>query len=314
MLHEFIFTSALLIDLLVGDPRWIPHPVRGIGFLASSIESVTRCVFHFSLRFAGIIAALLVISICGLFSWTIIHFLSKVSPIAGELAGIYFIFVSICSRDLFNHSNAVLKALKIGSIEKARQKVSMIVGRDTASLDKDEIVRANVETVAESLVDGVTAPLFFAFLFGPTGAFVYRTINTLDSMFGHKNDKYIYFGWASARIDDIANYAPSRITAPFIAVSAFLLKLSFINSLRILFRDGHKHHSPNSGLSEAAFAGALNIQLGGLNYYDGIPDQKPLIGDRSRELVIEDIRKANTLMILTAVLFTFAGSITHFLL
>lgn len=314
MRHEFVFASALLIDLLIGDPRWLPHPVRGIGFLASLIESATRYVFHFSLRFAGIIAALLVISICGLFSWTIIHFLSKASPIAGKIAGIYFIFASIASRDLFNHSNSVLKALKIGSIDKARQKVSMIVGRDTAHLDNSEIVRASVETVAESLVDGVTAPLFFAFLFGPTGAFVYRAINTLDSMFGHKNDKYIYFGWASARIDDIANYVPSRITAPLIAAGAFLTKLSFTNSLRILFRDGRKHHSPNSGLSEAAFAGALNVQLGGLNYYNGIPDQKPLIGDKSRELVIDDIRRANILMILTAILFTFAGTMTHFLL
>ncbi len=304
-----IILSALLLDFLAGDPRWLPHPVRGIGLIASTLESITRAIFGSSLRIAGIITAVSVIGICGMFSWTLIKLLNEINQIAGSIAGVLIIYFSIAPRDLYNHSNSVRKALKSGSIETARKKVAMIVGRDVNKLDKQEIVRASVETVAESLVDGVTAPLFYAILFGPTGAFVYRAINTLDSMFGHKNEKYFYFGWAPARIDDIANFIPARLSQPFIALSAIFMRLDFFNCLKVLFRDGHKHHSPNSGLSEAAFAGALNIQLGGLNYYEGVPDQKPLIGDNLKELTIEHVQKANNLMFLTTFLFTATGAI-----
>ena len=314
MKHEIIITIALVVDFLIGDPRWLPHPVRGIGWLAKRSESIMRKLFSFSLRFAGICAALLVISTCGVLSGLFISLLSSVPPFAGIAAGVFIIYISIAPRDLYNHSSAVLKALKSGSIDKARNKVAMIVGRDVEKLSEQEIVRASVETVAESLVDGVTAPIFYALLFGPVGAIVYRAINTLDSMFGHKNEQYIYFGWASARIDDLANFIPARISAPFIVLGALIMRLDVWGCIRTLLRDGRKHHSPNSGLSEAAFAGALSIQLGGLNHYNGIPDQKPLIGDMIRNLETDDILKANVLMILTTVLFTATGIFFHYLL
>jgi adenosylcobinamide-phosphate synthase len=257
-------------------------------------------------------AALSIIGICSGFTIALLHAASHIHWTAAAATGIIVVYVSIAPRDLFNHANAVYKALMHDSLDNARSKVAMIVGRDTANLDKKEITRAAVETVAESLVDGVTAPLFYALLFGPAGAFTYRVINTLDSMFGHKNERYLYFGWASARIDDAANYLPSRITAPFIWLASCILRYNVKNSIYIFFRDKRKHHSPNSGLSEAAFAGSLDICVGGLNYYDGIPDQKPIIGDPVRELEPSDIRRANMLMISTTLVFTFFGIIIHY--
>jgi adenosylcobinamide-phosphate synthase len=311
---ELTIILAMTLDLLLGDPRWLPHPVRGIGFLASHSEFVMRKIFRNSLRIAGICTALLVISSCGALSWLFIHLLSTIHPSAGIAAGVLVIYVSIAPRDLYNHSTAVLNALKNNHIDNARNKVAMIVGRDTQNLSEQEIVRASVETVAESLVDGVTAPIFYAIIFGPIGAICYRAINTLDSMFGHKNERYLYFGWASARIDDLANYLPARLSTPFIALGALIMRLDVISCIRILFRDGRKHHIPNSGLSEAAFAGALSIQLGGLNHYDGIPDQKPLIGDMVKTLEATDIQKANILMLLTTFLFTITGIVFHYAL
>jgi adenosylcobinamide-phosphate synthase len=195
--------------------------------------------------------------------------------------------------------------LKAGNIEEARGKVSLLVGRDTDILDEAGIVRATVESVAENTVDGVTAPLFFAFLAGPVGAILYKAVNTLDSTFGYKNERYREFGWASARLDDVANYIPARLTAMIIPVAAVILQLSPLNSLRILLRDGKKHPSPNSGLTEAAVAGALKVQLGGLNYYFGQPSMRPTLGDPVKELGKNDILRANALMFVTLILATF---------
>ncbi len=181
-------------------------------------------------------------------------------------------------------------------------RVAAIVGRDTQQLDEAGVVRAAVESVAESTVDGVTAPLFFAAIAGPVGAMVYRAVNTLDSMFGHQDDRYRRFGWAAARIDDLANYLPARLTAPLICLAAalWISSRSGRAALRILARDGRKHASPNSGLAEAAMAGALGVQLGGVNYYDGEPLEKPTIGDAVVPLSPRHIRVANALMFLTS--------------
>ena len=175
---------------------------------------------------------------------------------------------------------AVFRPLAAGNLVEARRRVGAIVGRDTDRLDEAGVVRAAVESVAESTVDGVTAPLFFAAVAGPVGAMVYRAVNTLDSMFGHQDDAYRRFGWAAARIDDLANYLPARLTAPLLCLAALLLRLAVrAGAARSLLRDGRNHASPNSGLAEAAMAGALGVQLGGLTYYDGQPLEKPTIGD-----------------------------------
>ncbi|NLD94215.1 MAG: cobalamin biosynthesis protein CobD [Fibrobacter sp.] len=309
---EFIITAALLLDIILGDPRWLPHPVRGIAAIATVCERFFRKACFFSLRIAGILTALTIIGLCSTAAILILKATSELHWTVAAAAGIFILYVSIAPRDLINHAHAVYKALILDSLDNARLKVAMIVGRDTANLDKKGITRAAVETVAESLVDGVTAPLFYALLFGPAGALTYRAINTLDSMFGHKNERYRYFGWASARIDDIANYLPSRITVPFIWLASCILRYNVKNSIYIFFRDKRNHHSPNSGLSEAAFAGALDVRLGGLNYYDGIADKKPFIGDPVRELEPSDIMKANLLMLSTTVLFTLFGIGIHY--
>jgi adenosylcobinamide-phosphate synthase len=185
----------------------------------------------------------------------------------------------------------------------ARRCVGAIVGRDTDRLDEAGVVRAAVESVAESAVDGVTAPLLFAVVAGPVGAIVYRAVNTLDSMFGHQDERYRDFGWAAARIDDLANYVPARLTAPLVCVAALVLRLRPGLAWRMLLRDGRKHASPNSGLTEAAMAGALGVQLGGLTYYDGQPLAKPTIGDPVVPHTPGDIRRANALMFTSAALF-----------
>jgi len=202
---------------------------------------------------------------------------------------------------------AVYQALKAGNLPLSRQKVGMIVGRDTAILDEAGVTRAAVECVAESTVDGVTAPLLFALIGGPVGAMAYRAINTLDSTFGYLTPLYCRFGWASARLDDLANYLPARLTAPLIGVAAFFLNLRPVQSWRILRRDGRKHASPNSGLPEAAMAGALGVQLGGTTIYDGEPLEKPTIGEALTPLTAKHILQANIVMFTTLALFLALG-------
>jgi adenosylcobinamide-phosphate synthase len=216
------------------------------------------------------------------------------------------IYTTIAARDLARHSMAVLRPLAAGDLIEARRRVAAIVGRDTDRLDEAGVVRAAVESVAESTVDGVTAPLMFAALAGPVGAMVYRAINTLDSLFGHQDERYGQFGWAAARIDDLANYLPARLTAPLLCLAALLLRLRPGLAWRTLLRDGRNHASPNAGLTEAAMAGALGVHLGGVNHYDGQPLEKPTIGEAIVPLSARHIRLANALMFTTAGLFLMA--------
>jgi adenosylcobinamide-phosphate synthase len=330
---EYQILAAVLLDLLLGDPRWLPHPVRAIGWLAVRVEIVCRKVLG-STRIAGLAAALAVYAAAGLAAWGAIRLAALVHPLAGDLVAIVVIYTTIAARDLARHSMAVLEVLADRSrgpsmgataglsssaentggqatrgtlqstnettLAEARRRVAAMVGRDTAQLDAAGVVRAAVESVAESTVDGVTAPLFFAALGGPVGAMVYRAVNTLDSMFGHQDERYGRFGWAAARIDDAANYLPARLTAPLMCLAAFLLRRRPVQAVRILRRDGRKHASPNSGLTEAAMAGALGVQLGGVNYYDGQPLEKPTLGDALVPLSVRHIPLANALMLVTA--------------
>jgi len=220
-------------------------------------------------------------------------------PVAGDVAAVLVMYMTFAAKDLFLHSRAVQTALNDQDLVLAKKKVAMVVGRDTENLDEKEITRATVETIAENTVDGVTAPLLFAIFLGPVGAMLYKAVNTLDSMFGYKNEKYIHFGWCSAKLDDILNFIPARLTAYSIAVASLFTGMKAGNTLNILFRDGRKHPSPNAGLCEAAMAGAMNIQLGGLNYYSGKPSEKPLLGDPGEAISPVQIKQANTLMFAT---------------
>ena len=300
---EYQILAAIILDILAGDPPWLPHPVKLIGHFASFVEIPLRRIFA-NARTAGVAAVLIVLMITGLVTYALVFSAGLLHPIAGDIVSIGLLYTTFAARDLSQHSLNVYRELKAGNIEEARKKVSLLVGRDTDVLDEAGIVRATVESVAENTVDGVTAPLFFAFLAGPLGAMLYKAINTLDSTFGYKNERYIAFGWASARLDDLVNYVPARLTAMMIPAAAVLLKLSALDSLRILFRDGNKHPSPNSGLTEAAVAGALNVQLGGLNYYFGKPSSRPTMGDPVRELRKNDILRADALMFVTMIVAT----------
>jgi adenosylcobinamide-phosphate synthase len=287
--------AAVALDLALGDPGWLPHPVRGIGRLAAGLERLARRLIPWP-RVAGTIVALLVYAIAGGAAWAVIRVAAMFGPVAADVASILVIYTTIAARDLARHSMAVLRPLVEGDLVEARRSVARIVGRDTAGLDESGIVRAAVESVAESTVDGVTAPLFFAIVAGPPGAMVYRAVNTLDSMFGHQDRRYAQFGWAAARIDDAANYIPARLTAPLLCLAALVWRQRPRQAVRTLLRDGRKHASPNAGLAEAAVAGALGVQLGGTNVYGGEPLRGPTVGDPLTPLGPRHIRLANALM------------------
>jgi len=298
--------AAVVLDLLVGDPRWLPHPARGIGWLAQRLERPMRGLIR-SEKAAGIVTVLLVVLTAGASAWEVICVAGICHPLAADIVSVILIYTTIATHDLARHSCVVFRALAAGNLVQARRRVAEIVGRDTAHLDEAGVARAAVECVAESTVDGITAPLFFAILAGPVGAMMYRAINTLDSTFGYTHDRYIRFGWAAARLDDLANYLPSRVTAPLIGLAAALLGRCPIQSWKVLRRDGRKHASPNAGLTEAAMAGALGIQLGGLSYYDGEPLEKPAIGEPIVPIAAEHILAANAVMFITMVLFLALG-------
>lgn len=293
---------AFALDMAVGDPRWLPHPVRGIGLLAAGLEKLIRRLIAWQ-RFAGIVTVVLVIGLTGAAGWAAVRYLGMWHAAAGDVAAVLIIYWAIAPRDLAAHAMRVYRSLRTGDIETARQKVAMLVGRDVKDLDEREVSRAAVESVAESAIDGVTAPLFWAVVAGPAGAIAYRAANTLDSMFGHKDEKYLRFGWASARLDDLANLIPARLTGLFVALAALLAGQRPWNCLKILARDRRKHESPNSAFGEAAFAGALGVRLGGRNYYDGAPIDRPFIGEPIVELSPTHIVKAVAIMLLTAGLF-----------
>lgn len=297
---EYQILIAILLDQLLGDPRWLPHPVRLIGAACLRGERLTRAVLP--PRMAGICTVALILGLTGLSVWSLITVATVIHPWQGTAASIFLLYTTIAPRDLVRHSTEVYTSLRDGNLPEARQRVSMIVGRDTANLDEAGVARAAVESVAESMVDGVTAPLFFALLGGPLAAMLYKAINTMDSMFGYKNERYRTFGWAAARLDDLANFVPARITSLMIPAAAFPLRLDPKRSLLILLRDRFAHASPNSGHSEAAVAGALGVQLGGPNSYFGTVLEKPAIGDATRPLEPRDILRANRLMLLSSAL------------
>lgn len=299
---EYQILMAAALDLAWGDPRWLPHPVRGIGRLAMRLEALSRRWLG-DTRAGGAFAAIAAYLVAGCGAWAAIQVAAAIDPLAGDVASIATIYTTIAARDLADHSMAVFRSLASGDLADARRQVGRMVGRDTDTLDEAGVVRAAVESLAESTVDGVTGPLFYAALAGPAGAMVYRAINTLDSMFGHQDERYCRFGWAAARIDDLANYLPARCTAPLLCIAAFLLRLNAAASLRVLLRDGRKHASPNAGLAEAAMAGALGVELGGLRHYGGRPFQEPAIGEPLVPLCPGHIRSATAVMLATAGLF-----------
>ncbi len=293
--HTAVVLAAVLLDLLLGDPRRLPHPVVCIGKLVARLETSLRRTVA-SERLAGVILLVVTVSVAYGLAALIVKGASAVSPYAGFAAAALLGWTSLAARSLHRESRLVADALARGDIEEARRSLSYIVGRDTEALEESEIWRATVETVAENTSDGVIAPLFCLMLGGPPLALAYKAINTLDSMVGYRNERYLQFGWASARCDDLANWLPSRLTGLLMVLSAPLFGLSMRGAWWIMVRDGRNHSSPNSGIPEAAAAGALGVQLGGTNYYFGEPVAKPTIGDALKPLSRQAYQGAVRLM------------------
>lgn len=273
--------AVCALDGLLGDPRWMPHPVRWMGACINRCEPVLRKQFvsPLSRRAAGSILAVFVPALSFLVAWGALHVAFLVHPWLGNLLWIVLGYTTLAAKDLANHAWAVYHHLCSGSLREARQAVSLMVGRDTNRLTETEISRAIVESVAENTSDGVIAPLFYLVIGGPPLALAYKAVNTLDSMIGHQDESHRDIGWASAKLDDLANFIPSRLSARLLVVSSFFRHAAVGNAWSLYRRDCTKHASPNSGHPEAAMAGALRILLGGPAVYDGVQVERPQIGD-----------------------------------
>ncbi len=296
---------AVALDLAFGDPRRLPHPVRGLGGLARWAERTARNLFAAHPRTAGLLCQVTVVTVSGLTAAAILWFAQRAGDTALTLATAVMIYYTIALRDLIAHGLRVKRALDRQDLDDARKKVAMIVSRDTGSMDRQEVVRATVESLAENLVDAVAAPLFWAVCFGPVAAVIYRAVNTCDAMFGYKNERYRDFGLFSARVDDLANLIPARITGVVLCLAALVSGLAPIRAARILLRDHGKHQSPNGGHPEAAVAGALGIRLGGPGNYFGTIINKPELGDDLRPPEPRDITRTARLILIATAIFLF---------
>lgn len=294
-------TLGFIIDLILGDPYTLPHPIRLIGTLISKLENFTRKHFK-NLRAGGFFLGITVLFLSVAIPFLILFLSYKLNIILGIAIESIFCYYLIAAKCLRDESMKVYYAIKEKDTERARKAVSMIVGRDTDCLDENGIIRAAVETVAENTSDGVTAPIMYMSLGGAVLGFFYKATNTMDSMIGYKNEKYAELGHFAARLDDVLNYIPSRLTAIIMIISAYLLKMNGRNAFKIWKRDRRKHASPNSAQTESVCAGALDIRLAGDAYYFGELHKKDYIGDDNRFIENEDIRRANKLMYCSAII------------
>jgi len=297
---------AFVLDFAIGDPQWSYHPMRLIGRSIEGMEYLVRKL-PIPERVNGILLTMIIVSGTYLVTHVVVLLSRQWSMLSEMIIGAVIIYFAISVKSLADESKKIMTALKENDLMKARKALSLIVGRDTANLSQEQIMRACVETVAEGSVDGVLSPLFYAFIGGPSAAMAYKAVNTLDSMVGYKSEKYVRFGWASARLDDLANYIPARVSAVLIPIASFLCGCGFKGSLRIAFQDGRKHESPNSGIPEAAIAGALGVQLGGASTYQGEFVEKPFIGDAQNPLTTKSIDIAIKIMYVTSILFMVCG-------
>ncbi len=305
MTHAVALALGLIIDFMFGDPKWLYHPVCLIGNLIGWLEKRIRAMLpktSMGELAGGIIEVSIVCLICLVVPYIIIFVLYTYLWWAGFLLETFWCYQLLAARSLKDESMKVYTALKEGTIEDARYAVSMIVGRDTESLNEEGVTKATVETVAESTSDGIIAPAFYMAIGGVPLMFLYKAINTMDSMLGYKNDKYLYFGRCAAMLDDIANFIPARLAGLFMVIVSGLMGFDSANAAKIFKRDRRNHASPNSAHTESAMAGALCVQLAGNAYYFGKLYEKPTIGDGVRAVQAEDIANANKLAYATAVL------------
>lgn len=295
---------GFILDLIFGDPQWLPHPIRLIGFLISKGEAILRKIFYKTKTgefIGGMLLTLFVISASFAVPFFLLYLAAKINIYAQIALHAVFCYQILATKSLKTESMKVYHALVQNDIPGARKYLSWIVGRDTQSLSEEGITKATVETVAENTSDGVIAPLIFIILGGAPLGFCYKAINTLDSMIGYKNERYMFFGKFAARLDDVVNYIPAIISAYAMLAASFFTGLDTGNAYRIYKRDKRNHSSPNSAKTESVCAGALNVQLAGDAYYFGKLVKKQTIGNRNRIIQIKDIVLANRLMYATAV-------------
>ena len=291
-------------DLAFGDPRWLPHPVVAMGRAITWAEGRLRGAFpqtSAGTRAAGLVLAVALPLACGLLTWGILHLCGMVHSGLRFVAEAWASYQILAACELRRQSLAVARAFSKGGLVAARETVGLIVGRDTSVLDEQGVVRAAVETVAENASDGVIAPLFYLMIGGAPLGMAYKAVNTLDSMVGYKNERYIDFGCASARLDDAVNWIPSRLSALFMIAVCPIVGLDACGAARIWRRDRRRHASPNSAQTESACAGALGLRLAGPAVYFGKLVEKPTIGDASREIEWGDIARATRLMLAASV-------------
>jgi adenosylcobinamide-phosphate synthase len=317
MISAFDLVLAFALDLIIGDPHWAPHPVRGIGAAISRAEIFLRKRFSgpSQERLGGVLLVLCIVLPTYLMTDLLVLLVNRVSEdlsmVAGTAALVWITATTIATRELVRSAQAVIASVERGDLGSARSHVGMIVGRDTRDLSEQGVLRAAIETLAENLSDGVVAPLFYLAIGGLPLAMAYKAVNTLDSMVGYKNERYRYFGWAAARLDDVANYVPARITGLLIVLSAFLISMAkgatralsvARSAFVVMVRDGGKHPSPNSGVPESSMAGALGVQLGGPSTYGGVLVDKPTIGVQGTDDYLSASRGAIAIVAATSVL------------
>ena len=300
--------GALVLDAALGDPRGLPHPVRGLGRIIARSEVTLRARYPSRERVAGVALALGVVGGTYAVTWGAIHLAGLFHVWAARAAEVLAIYWSLAPRDLWRHAARVSGALGRGDLAEAKRGVAMMVGRDVEPLDEKGVTRATIESVAENTVDGVTAPLCFALLGGGPLAMAYRAVNTLDSMVGYRIEPYARIGWASARLDDLANLIPARLTALLMPLAGGSLGGSVRGGWSAAWRDGRKHDSPNSGLTEAAMAGVLGIELAGPHWYRGTYYPSPTIGTARRPVERADIARACRVMAVTTALVFVIGA------
>ena len=293
--------AAFGLDLWLGDPRRMPHPVVAIGNLVNLLEGVLY-ESGLSLRMAGAFLVCGVLLVTGLIAAALIKVAGSLHLWLGFLATVWLAYTCLAVRELHCQTALVVDALNEGDLVSARSHLGMIVGRDTAQLDEAGILRACIETMAENTSDGIVAPLFYLAVGGPVGGLLYKAVNTMDSMIGYRNKRYLEFGWAAARLDDLLNWLPARLTALLMVAGSFLLNLNGWQGWRIMWRDAHNHASPNAGYPEAVAAGALGLQLGGSSRYFGKDLVKATLGDADRVLDVSSFRNMLHLMYTTSTL------------
>jgi adenosylcobinamide-phosphate synthase len=295
-----LLIGAFLLDLTVGDPRWLPHPVVLMGKVISHGERLLRGGSARRDFLAGMALSILLIALSVAAAWELVVFLHRLPTWLCFITNAALGSTTLATRGLLDAVTRIETPLRTGNLSEARENLAHIVGRETSSLNEDKVMRAGLESLAESTCDGIVAPLFYLLLGGIPLAMVYKAVNTLDSMIGYRTERYFYFGKFAARLDDVMNFIPARLTALLMVIATFVMRLNATRALKILRRHHANHLSPNAGYPEAALAGALGIRLGGPSVYFGQEVFKPYIGEEITPVSIWMLKEARSLCLVTA--------------